>query len=60
MLLDVVKVKVCPDYQLELEFENEERRRFDMSAYMDKKPFNLNSTVNPFQKPGKAETSREA
>lgn len=39
-LLDVVSVKVHPDYQLELEFENGERRIFDMSRYMDKKPFN--------------------
>lgn len=40
ILLDVVKVRVCAGYVLELEFENGERRVFDMSAYMDKKPFN--------------------
>ena len=39
-LLDVVSVKVHPGYRLELEFENGERRVFDMSRYMDKKPFN--------------------
>jgi hypothetical protein len=39
-LLDVVDVKVLKGYNLELEFENGERRVFDMSAYMDKKPFN--------------------
>ena len=38
-LLDVTAVRVKPDYHLELEFENGERRLFDMSSYMDKKPF---------------------
>ena len=38
-LLDVVKVEVEPDYMLRLEFENGERRIFDMSPYMDKRPF---------------------
>lgn len=40
ILLDVVSVKVHPGYRLGLEFENGERRIFDMSPYMDKKPFN--------------------
>lgn len=39
-LLDVVKVRAKSGYMLELEFENGERRVFDMSPYMDKKPFN--------------------
>ena len=34
-LLDVVKVKAKPDYRLELEFENGERRVFDMAPLMD-------------------------
>jgi hypothetical protein len=38
-LLDVVKVEVEPDYKLRLEFENGEKRIFDMSAYMDRRPF---------------------
>lgn len=38
-LLDVVKVEVEPGYLLRLEFENGEKRIFDMSAYMDKRPF---------------------
>lgn len=38
-LLDVVKVKIHPGYRLWLEFENGECRLFDMSPYMDKKPF---------------------
>jgi hypothetical protein len=39
VLLDVVKVEVKPEYRLHLEFENGEKRIFDMSPYMDKKPF---------------------
>ena len=38
-LLDVVKVQVEPGCLLRLEFENGEKRIFDMSAYMDKRPF---------------------
>jgi len=40
ILLDVVKVLACPGYKLELVFENGEERIFDMSPYMDKRPFN--------------------
>jgi hypothetical protein len=39
MLLDVTEVEVLPDYVLLLQFENGEKRRFDLSPYMDKKPF---------------------
>jgi len=38
-LLDVVNVEAKPDYKLLLVFENGEKRVFDMSPYMDKKPF---------------------
>jgi hypothetical protein len=38
-LLDVVKVEVKQDYKLLIEFENGEKRLFDMFPYMDKKPF---------------------
>lgn len=38
-LLDVVIVDAKPDYTLFLEFENGEKRVFDMSPLMDKKPF---------------------
>jgi hypothetical protein len=38
-LLDVVSVEVKQDYKLLLEFENGEKRLFDMLPYMDKKPF---------------------
>lgn len=39
ILLDVIKVQATPDYRLYLEFENGEKRVFDMSPYMDKRPF---------------------
>lgn len=39
LLLDVVGVIAKPDYTLFLEFENGERRVFDMAPLMDKKPF---------------------
>ncbi|TXI83164.1 MAG: DUF2442 domain-containing protein [Cupriavidus sp.] len=38
-LLDVVSVRATPDYKLFLEFQNGERRVFDMEPLMDKKPF---------------------
>ena len=38
-LLDVVSVEAKPNYILHLEFENGEKRIFDMSPYMDKRPF---------------------
>jgi len=39
-LLDVINVSVLPEYKLMLTFENGEVRLFDMSKYMDLKPFN--------------------
>lgn len=38
-LLDVIKVEARPDYTLMLEFENGERRVFDMGPYLEKRPF---------------------
>jgi Protein of unknown function (DUF2442) len=39
VLLDVVSVQPMQDYKLYLEFENGENRVFDMSPYLNKKPF---------------------
>jgi hypothetical protein len=39
-LLDVVKVKPYANYQLLLEFENGEKRLFDMTSIIDNRPFN--------------------
>ena len=38
-LLDVVAVEPRSNYLLHLEFENGEKRIFDMSPYLGKKPF---------------------
>jgi len=40
MLLDVIKVDIEQDNRLLLEFENGDKRRFDMTPYLEKKPFN--------------------
>jgi len=40
MLLDVISVKTKPNFRLILEFENGEIRQFDMTAFLNKKPFN--------------------
>ncbi|MCH7733155.1 MAG: DUF2442 domain-containing protein [Candidatus Marinimicrobia bacterium] len=39
MLLDVVSVEPHKDNTLLLIFENQEKRLFDMTPYLDKKPF---------------------
>jgi hypothetical protein len=39
MLLDVTRVTVQSDFILFLEFENGERRVFNMTAYLDQKPW---------------------
>lgn len=39
IMMDVVHVEARPDYSLFLEFENGERRVFDTTSLMDKKPF---------------------
>lgn len=39
MLMDVVRINVKPDFQLDLEFANGERRRFDMRPLLMMKPW---------------------
>lgn len=39
MLLDVTYVQATSDYTLHLEFENGEKRIFDMMPYMEKRPY---------------------
>lgn len=39
MLLDVVKVEAEENHTLLLEFENGERRRFDVKLLLDRRPF---------------------
>lgn len=40
MLIDVTAVHVCPEFQLDLEFKNGERRLFDMRPLLALKPWN--------------------
>ena len=49
MLLDVINVTVQQGYTLFLEFENGERRRFDMAAYIEQKPWVRLKSGNTFQ-----------
>jgi hypothetical protein len=39
MLLDVVSVRPGADFQMDIEFENGERRRFDMRPLLTMKPW---------------------
>jgi len=48
MLLDVTHVIAQPDFILLLEFENGERRSFDMANYMDQKPWARLRSGNAF------------
>lgn len=48
MLLDVVHVTVKPDFKLLLEFENGERRCFNMVTYIDQKPWVRLKSGNTF------------
>lgn len=48
MLLDVVKVKTTNDFQLELDFQNGEQRRFDMRPLLGMRPWNRIATSQLF------------
>lgn len=47
-LLDVVSVTTHPGYRLELNFENGEKRLFDMTPYLQKKPFSRLQNISVF------------
>lgn len=49
MLLDVMNVTAKPGFTLFLEFENGEHRKFDMSVYIDQKPWVRLKSNNTFQ-----------
>jgi len=50
MLIDVVTVKPRQDFQLNLEFENGERRRFDMLPLLTLKPWNRIANLHIFER----------
>lgn len=50
MLLDVISVTPRPEFQLDLEFENGEHRRFDMKPLLAMKPWNRIAAPALFQR----------
>ena len=50
MLIDVIAVRVRPEFQLDLEFKNGERRRFDMRPLLSVKPWNRIATPALFER----------
>jgi hypothetical protein len=49
MLIDVIAVRVRSGFQLDLEFKNGERRRFDMTPLLAMKPWNRLATPAVFE-----------
>lgn len=50
MLIDVISVNPRPEFQLDLEFKNGERRRFDMRPLLVMKPWNRIATPTLFER----------
>lgn len=50
MLIDVISVHTRPGFQLDLEFKNGERRRFDMRPLLVMKPWNRVATPALFER----------
>ncbi len=50
MLIDVIAVRTRPEFQLDLEFKNGERRRFDMRPLLAMKPWNRVATPALFER----------
>lgn len=50
MLIDVIAVRACPDFQLDLEYKNGERRRFDMRPLLAMKPWNRIASPAVFER----------
>ena len=49
MLIDVVTVKPLQDFQLDLEYNNGERRRFDMRPFLENRPWNRIASISLFE-----------
>jgi len=50
MLLDIITVRPQPGFQLDLEFQNGEHRRFDMRPLLSMKPWNRVATQALFER----------
>lgn len=49
MLIDVISVRTCPEFQFDLEFKSGEWRRFDMRPLLRMKPWNRIATPALFE-----------
>jgi hypothetical protein len=50
MLLDIVAVRPCSDFHLELDYQNGERRRFDARPLLAMKPWNRIASPAAFER----------
>lgn len=50
MLIDVISVCVQPEFRLDLEFKNGERRRFDMNPLLVMRPWNRIAAPSLFER----------
>ena len=50
MQIDVISIRTRPEFQLDLEFKNGERRRFDMRPLLSVKPWNRIATPALFER----------
>jgi hypothetical protein len=50
MIINVINVKVLPDYQLELQFDNGETKIFNFQKYLDYKCYKALNDINEFNK----------
>lgn len=50
MLIDVISVHARPEFQLDIEFKNGERRRFDMRPLLSMKPWTRVATPALFER----------
>ena len=40
MLVDIISIKICPEFHLDIEYKNGDRRIFDMRPLLSIKPWN--------------------
>jgi len=50
MLVDLISIRIHPEFHLELEYKNGERRTFDMRPLLSIKPWNRIATPALFEK----------
>lgn len=50
MQIDLISIRICPEYHLDLQYINGERRIFDMRPLLSMKPWNRVATPALFSK----------